>query len=157
MAGKNIMKHEILIYNKTKRRIPEKLIKLIISGALEFLKLKQPVELAVLVLNGVEIKKLNKVWRGKNDIPDELSFGYNSHKMAEFARINSNMLSLGEIAINIACLPVGKNRISDRKHLSKILIHALLHLLGYHHEKSAAEAKKTEHLEEQILNNLEKV
>ncbi|MDO8591158.1 MAG: rRNA maturation RNase YbeY [bacterium] len=141
------MKHEILIYNKTKRRVPEKLIKLIISGALKFLKLKQPVELAVLVLNRADIKRLNKIWRGKNNVPDELSFGYNSRQTVEFAEGYSNMVSLGEIAVNV-------DGIFNRKHLSKILVHALMHLLGRHHEKSAAEAKKIERLEERILKHL---
>ncbi|MBI2635121.1 MAG: rRNA maturation RNase YbeY [Parcubacteria group bacterium] len=141
------MKNEILVYNKTKRRVPEKLIKLIISGALKFLKLKQPVEMAVLVLSGVEIKRLNKVWRGKNNIPDELSFGLNSRQTVKFAKDNNGMLELGEIAVNV-------DKIYDRKRLSKILVHALLHLLGHHHEKSAAQAKKMEQLEKKILSNL---
>lgn len=141
------MKSEILIYNKTKRRIPGKLIKSVILEALQFLKPKQPVELAVLVLNEAETKKLNKSWRNKNYIPDELSFGLNSREIKIFDKLDSNMLSLGEIVINV-------DKISDRKNLSKILIHALLHLLGHHHEKSAAEAKKIEYLEEKILRYL---
>lgn len=141
------MKNEILIYNKTKRKIPEKLIKLIISGTLKFLKLKQPAELAALVLNKAEIKRLNKLWRNKNYIPDELSFGLNSRGAVKFAKGNGGMLELGEIVVNV-------DKISDRKNLSKILIHALLHLLGHHHEKSAAEAKKMEKLEIKILKHV---
>ena len=147
------MKHEILVYNKTKRRVPEKLIKLIVSEALKFLKLKQPAELAVLIVGEKEIRKLNKIWRKKNYTPDELSFGLNSRKQAgraKFAKKQNKMLELGEIVVNV-------NKISDKNNLSKILIHSLLHLLGYDHERSTAEAKKMEHLEEKILNNLEKV
>jgi len=144
------MKHEILVYNKTKRRVPEKLIKLIVSEALKFLKLKQPAELAVLIVGEKEIRKLNKIWRKKNYTPDELSFGLNSRKSSVFAKGNINVISLGEIVIS-------SEKIRDKKYLITILIHSLLHLLGYDHERSIVKAKKMEHLEEKILNNLEKV
>jgi len=122
------MKHEILVYNKTRRRVPEKLIKSVILKALQFLKIKQPVELAVLFLGQAEIRKLNKVWRKKNEVPDELSFGFNSRQMAAFAKSFPNVLSLGEIIINA-------EKISDKNYLSKILVHSLLHLLGHSHKQ----------------------
>lgn len=158
------MRHEILTYNKTKRRIPEKLIKLVILGALGFLKLKQPVELAVLIVGAEEIKSLNKIWRKKDYAPDELSFGLNSRPPVgetnlpagrqEFAKKQNRVLELGEIVLNVACLPAGKDKISDKNNLARILVHGLLHLLGYNHEKSKAEALKMEHLERKILKYL---
>ncbi len=122
------MKHEILIYNKTRRRVPEKLIKSVILKALQILKLKQPVELAVLVVDKEEIKRLNKIWRKVNKTPDELSFGLNSRQTAGLAKGLYGMLSLGEIIINA-------EKISDKNYLSKILIHSLMHLLGYSHRR----------------------
>ena len=53
------MKHEILVYNKTSQKTPKKFIVQAILKALNFLKIKQQVELAVLVVNRNEIKKLN--------------------------------------------------------------------------------------------------
>ncbi|MDP2946328.1 MAG: rRNA maturation RNase YbeY [Patescibacteria group bacterium] len=134
------MKHEILIYNKTRRRVPEKLIKSIILKAFQFLKLKQPIELAVLVVDKKEIKRLNKIWRKVNKVPDELSFGLNSRQTAKFAKGPHSMLSLGEIIINA-------EQISDKNNLSKILVHSLLHLLGYSHERMKG-------LENKILKSL---
>ena len=134
------MKHEVLVYNKTAHRIPKRFIQVIVLRALDFLKLKQPVELAVLVVDSNEIKKLNKVWRGRNKIIDELSFGLNSRQTAGFAKINKNMLSLGELVIN-------KENLEDKLYLKKILIHGLLHLLGYTHESMR-------HLEIKILKHL---
>ena len=141
------MKHEILVYNKTSQKTPKKFIVQAILKALNFLKIKQQVELAVLVVNRNEIKKLNNFWRGKNKIVDELSFGLNSRKAVRFVKDNNSVLELGEIVVNV-------DKISDRGYLSKILVHGLLHLLGRHHEKSATEAKKTERLEEIILKYL---
>lgn len=122
------MKHEILIYNKTKRKVPEKFIKTAVVKILDLLKLKQPIEMAVLIIGGKEIKRLNKIWRKKNETPDELSFGLNSREMTRFANDRDNVINLGEIAVNV-------EKISDKRHLLKILIHSLLHLLGYSHKQ----------------------
>ena len=135
------MKHEILVYNKTRKSVPEKFIKNVILKTLGLLKLKQSVELAVLVVDKKEIKRLNKVWRGKNNIPDELSFGLNSRQTAGLAKGLHSMLSLGEIIINA-------EKISDKNYLSKILVHSLFHLLGYSHGQM-------EGLENKILKSLE--
>lgn len=141
------MKHEILVYNKTRKRVPEKFIKIVILRTLTLLKLKQPVELAVLVVDKEEIKRLNKIWRGTNETPDELSFGLNSRQTAGLAKGLYSMLSLGEIVINV-------KKVSNRDYLPKLLVHSLLHLLGYHHEKSRRQAEKMERLEKKILKHL---
>ena len=120
--------HEILIYNQTRCKVPKKFIEGVILRALNFLKLKQPVELAVLIVDKFEIKRLNKIWRGTNETPDELSFGLNSRQTAGLAKGLHTMLSLGEIIINA-------EKISDKNYLSKILIQSLLHLLGYSHRR----------------------
>lgn len=134
------MRREILIYNKTKKKIPEKFIKTIIIKTLDFLGLKQPIEMAVLIISGEEIKQLNKVWRRKNKTPDELSFGLNSREMTGFANGLNNVIGLGEIVVNV-------EKVFDKKYLSKILIHGLMHLLGYSHGQ-------IEKLETKILKNL---
>ena len=125
------MKHEILIYNKTRKKAPERFIKTVILKTLGVLKIKQPVEMAVLVVDKKEIKRLNKSWRRKDKAPDELSFGLNSRLMAgraKFVKVPKSVLSLGEIVLNA-------EKISDKFFLSKILVHSLLHLLGYTHQQ----------------------
>jgi len=96
--------------------------------------------MAVLVIGKEEIKMLNKIWRKKNEAPDELSFGLNSRKNEKFANEYNGVLELGEIVVNI-------EKISEKKYLSKILVHGLLHLLGYNHSR-------IEILEKRIYKNL---
>ncbi|MBI4919776.1 rRNA maturation RNase YbeY [Candidatus Azambacteria bacterium] len=141
------MNHEILIYNKTRHKAPKKFIKDLILKVLDFLELKQPVALAVLIVDKKEIKRLNKVWRKKNETPDELSFGLNSRQTPAFANNSRGVLNLGEIVVNV-------EKISEKKYLSEILIHSLLHLAGYGHEKSLKEAKQMERLEAKLLKHL---
>lgn len=141
------MKHEILIYNKSNKKIPKKFIEEVVLKALNFLQLKQPAELAVLIVSPSEIKRLNKFWRNKNYIPDELSFGLNSRKIAKLAKEQNKMLELGEIVVNV-------DKIFNKKYLTTILVHGLLHLLGEHHENSRAKAEKMEKIEKKILKHL---
>ncbi|PIR71400.1 MAG: rRNA maturation RNase YbeY, partial [Candidatus Nealsonbacteria bacterium CG10_big_fil_rev_8_21_14_0_10_37_25] len=87
------------------------------------------------------IRKLNKKYRGKNRMTDVLSFPDNG---------------LGEIVI---CLrEVKKNAkkfgSSFKKELSTCLIHGILHLLGYDHEKSVEEVKKMRDREEYYLSQV---
>lgn len=148
------MGHEILVYNKTSQKTPKNFIVQTILKTLNFLKLKQPVGLAVLIVGAKEIKKLNKIWRNKNYTPDELSFGLNSRqngkpacRQAGLAKGRNKMLELGEIIINV-------NKIVDKNKFPEVLVHSLLHLLGYNHEKSRIQAEKMEILEEKILKYL---
>ncbi len=122
------MEHEILIYNKTREKLSQKFIKSVVLKALGFLKLKQPVELAVLVVSSTEIQRLNKVWRNKNYTPEELSFGLKSRKINALVKPNNDVLNLGEVVLNA-------EKISEKNNLSKLLIHSLLHLLDYSHKK----------------------
>jgi len=122
------MKHEVLICNQTQEKVPKKFIKTTIEKALRFMKLKQPMEMAVLIVEKKEMLRLNKIWRKKNEVPDELSFGLNSRKAAVVAKKQNDVLNLGEIVVNV-------EKISDKKYLSKILVHSLFHLLGYSHKQ----------------------
>ncbi len=133
------MAHEILIYNKTKCRVPKKFIISVISKALQFLKIKQPVELAVLIVDKEEIKRLNKIWRKVNETPDELSFGLNSRQIVVFAKGDVSVLNLGEIVLNV-------DKISNKNYLSELLVHSLLHLLGYNHRRMGS-------LENKVIKN----
>ncbi len=134
------MTHEIIIYNKTRRRVSEKFIKAVISKMLNFLKIKQPIEVAVLNVESEEIKRLNKIWRHKNDVPDELSFGLNSRKIKALAKSDNDVLNLGHIVVN-------SEKIYNKNLLKNILIHSMLHLLGYSH-------RELKRLEKNILINL---
>jgi probable rRNA maturation factor len=85
------------------------------------------------------IKGLNKKYRKKNKPTDVLSFA-GDLKLEK---------TLGEIVICPEI--VKKNAKIDnspfKKELAKVLIHGILHLLGYDHEKSGKEVEKMEERE----------
>lgn len=82
-------------------------------------------KISLAFVNKSEIKKLNKKFRGKNKETDVLSFLLNEKNL------------LGEIVI---CPEVAETE----KEMVKALIHGILHLLGYEHEKSKKEAELME-------------
>jgi probable rRNA maturation factor len=98
-------------------------------------------ELSVALVGQSRMKELNKKYRRKNRATDVLSFAYDNS---------------GEVVI---CLPeVKKNaRIFNskfEKELTKALIHGILHLMGYDHEKGEKQAKETNRKEDYYLNRL---
>jgi probable rRNA maturation factor len=121
------------INNLTKFKINEKkfstVAKKVLSGEN---RVTEDVSLAV--VSKEEIKKLNKKFRGKNEPTDVLSFELNDKNI------------LGEIVI---C----PEMVQDQD-LLKVFVHGVLHLCGYDHEKSNAEAKIMEEKEKLYLPKL---
>jgi probable rRNA maturation factor len=74
-----------------------------------------------------EIKRLNQRYRKKNKPTDVLSFGVIGEEIAE---------------IVICPEEVEKNGEDFKKELTRVLIHGILHLFGYDHEKKKSEAEK---------------
>ncbi len=85
--------------------------------------------LSVLLVGDVEIRRLNRVWRGKDRATDVLSFPQPQEP--------GNGPVLGDVVISVETAarrarhekrPVGRE-------LDRYLAHGLLHLLGYDHER----------------------
>lgn len=101
-------------------------------------------EISVALLQAHEIKELNKIYRHKNKVTDVLSFNLDD------ARI------LGEVVI---CLSQAKKQAVEKKHhlqkeLKLLLVHGILHLLGFDHEQGAKEQERQEKEEQLILSKL---
>ncbi|MFI5205911.1 MAG: rRNA maturation RNase YbeY [Candidatus Paceibacterales bacterium] len=90
-----------------------------------------------------EIHKLNKTYRKKDKPTDVLSF----EKVSDFK---------DEAVEVIICPAIVREKAKDsklslKKELAKILIHGVLHTLGYDHERSEKEAKVMEALEKKYF------
>jgi probable rRNA maturation factor len=88
-------------------------------------------EITFVFITSPEMKALNKQYRNKNKPTDVLSFAPTDPE------------SLGEL---LFCMPVLKKQAKEQKHsldheLLYMMIHGILHLLGYDHELSKAEEK----------------
>jgi probable rRNA maturation factor len=97
------------------------------------------------------IKKLNRIYRKRDEITDVLAFGLQS-KGEEFIQPPDNILHLGDVVI---CYQkaVKQAKHSVKKELAYLLIHGVLHLLGYNH-KGRGDRKKMEEREKRIAGGI---
>lgn len=145
-----IPKTEILIYNLVERNIPsQKFFQGLIKKILIALGEKKKVSLSLIFIDAQESKKLNNYWRNKDIVSSVLSFPLYQNFPVELQKQEK---ILGDIFL---CPEKIEEQIQDLEILpllfyKKIIIHSLLHLYGYTHDKEK-DRKKMERLENKIL------
>jgi len=148
----------IEINNLTKTRIEEKRLKQAAEAALEEIKKTlglargKEAEVSLALVGGKRMRALNKTYRGKDKPTDVLSFSQ-IERGKKFVKAPEKIIRLGEVVV---CLPVARKQAKRSKHsllkeLTILLIHGILHLAGYEHERSAREAKKMEKTQSKIM------
>ena len=89
-------------------------------------------ELSVLFVDDSEIAEMNLSYRGKEGPTNVLSFPMHE---GDFGDINPGLLGDIVISLETAMDEAKKAAISFEERLSQLLIHGILHLLGYDHER----------------------
>lgn len=108
-------------------------------------------ELSVLLTTDKEIADLNAKYRGKNKPTDVLSFSQNEGK----AQIETKHLGDLVISLETCARQAREFGVSFLEELNRLLIHGLLHLLGYDHENvSKIEAQKMRSKEAELLASI---
>ncbi|MCL6229959.1 rRNA maturation RNase YbeY [Bartonella bilalgolemii] len=107
-------------------------------------------ELSLLFTDDTRIAQINAQWRHHNKPTNVLSFPAFPLKAGQNPR-----LMLGDIVIaqETVMREAEEERKSFQDHLTHIIIHGILHLLGYDHETNN-EANQMEKLEKEILQKL---
>lgn len=85
------------------------------------------------------IQQLNKQYRYKDKPTDVLSFSLGE---GEFGNINPDVLGDIIISVETAAANASKNSVSLKEEIDFLIIHGLLHLLGYNHENTTKEETK---------------
>jgi probable rRNA maturation factor len=118
------------------------------SDALKLLKLlgRKDSELSVVLTGDRRIKELNRDFRHKNHATDVLSFAQLEALDGEVRRNPPQppeVSVIGDVVISIetAARQAGESGQSVERRLRALLVHGVLHLLGYDHERSARGAK----------------
>lgn len=109
-------------------------------------RMKAGGEIAILLTDDAEMHVLNRQWRGFDKPTDVLSFP------GESPEIPGQPQYLGDVAVgyDTALRDAEAMQRSFEGHLSHLLVHGFLHLLGYDHIE-ADDAKVMEPLEADIL------
>lgn len=99
------------------------------------------------------IQHINKEYRGKDKPTDVISFAYRDDP---FPVIDNPVEELGDIYISLekASEQAIEYAVLLTDELKRLIIHGVLHLLGYDHEKSSLDEKKMNSLEEKIFNEI---
>jgi len=133
----------------------KKTAKIVIDG-----EKKKAIELSIALVGQERIKKLNKKYRGKNRATDVLAFGQSQKSKNPLFAHSKNQKFIepffGEIVICLREVEKNAKRYNStfKKELARVLIHGILHLLGYDHEKNEAKSKKMRDKEEYYLARL---
>ncbi len=120
---------------------------------------KRPVEISILLANDGAVRKLNATYRNQDKATNVLSFPAfpDARSRAQAARRLPRGVApaLGDIAVAFGVL-ARESRTEHKTlkaHLSHLVVHGVLHLLGYDHEHDA-DAATMERLEKKILARL---
>ncbi len=133
------------LINQSRVRMPRKWLEQAGEFIRRELKLKVSTEITVVFLDPVPARQLNKQYRQKDYATDVLSF-----------HGDEDGTPFGEL---VMCPQVLQKQAIEHGHsfqaeLAYMLIHGVLHLMGYDHEKSAREAAKMFKIQDQLFDRL---
>ena len=109
------------------------------------------VEIGLYLVIPERSRELNKQHRQKDKPTDVLSFPLDERGLEKY-----DILPLGDIFI---CLKIAQQQADEinvplNQELARLVVHGLLHLIGYDHELSPADEKKMIDLQEEILQTI---
>jgi len=107
-----------------------------------------PYEVSLVFTNSETVRQLNRDYRGVDESTDVLAFSMLPQKGAafSFALPPDGINRLGEVIISYpqAVVQAKEQGHSHERELALLVIHGILHLLGYDHEESEEESKMRE-------------
>jgi len=111
-------------------------------------------EISILFIDDIEMRVLNKRYRGKDKTTDVLSFSQiDGYKNSKLRTLNTELL-LGDVVIS---LETAKRQAKERGHpfnreVLILLTHGILHLLGYDHEGDRKKAVEMRRKEKELMS-----
>ena len=129
-----------IINNQKKVDIPLKGLNVFTSTIIEALPKSKGRSVTVSFVADSKMRKLNKVFRCKDSTTDVLSFPFEAEKF------ENNHLFLGDVIISAeqAQKQAGENEINIELEFKQLILHGILHLLGYDHEIDRGEMNNLE-------------
>jgi len=108
-------------------------------------------ELSVLLADDKKIRTLNKKYRGQDQATDVLSFPQNEE---EENKQNSHLMGDVVISTVTAKRQAAGHGLSIEEEIVLLLIHGILHLLGFDHERSNEEAYNMKQKTRELFNRI---
>ncbi|MDY6856311.1 MAG: rRNA maturation RNase YbeY [Thermodesulfobacteriota bacterium] len=108
-------------------------------------------EISILLIDDEQIQEINRDYLGRNRPTNVISFPMTK---GEFSDINPYILGDVVISVETAENQARESKSTFDDMMDFLLIHGILHLLGYDHERSDAGAQRMEKKEAELLYNL---
>ncbi len=112
------------------------------------MELADQTELSLVICDDPQITELNGQYLGKPRPTNVISFPMQEGEDAEFT---PHLLGDIVVSIDTAHREAAENDLDPNEHLVRLIIHGLLHLLGYDHIHDEQEARRMEELTEKLL------
>lgn len=109
-------------------------------------------ELSLVIMDDPEILELNQKYRGISASTNVLSF---SMQEGEFGDITPKLLGDVIISLDTAEREADAAKITLEERITQLLIHGILHLIGYDHEKGDEAARVMEEKSLQLVRLIE--
>ena len=110
------------------------------------------VELSVLIVDDDQMAQFNKTYLDRSGPTNVMAFPM---REGLFAEVNPNLLGDVVISLDTTCREAKTGNITNELRFDQLLIHGILHLLGFDHEKSNTDAKAMREKEEELLKLLQ--
>jgi probable rRNA maturation factor len=114
-------------------------------------------EMGLVITTQEEVQRLNQIYRGRDEPTDVLAFFMLPEvNFSPFVTPPDGMLHLGEVIISYpqAVIQAGERQHSIKKEIAILIIHGVLHLLGYEDEMPEVK-RRMKAREEEILSDIE--
>ena len=162
-----MIKHKIFITRRSpvdKRVFSSPYIRKCINTALNCENVSVKCEISVLITDDGEIHKINNQFRGVDRPTDVLSFPMQTLIPEKFApdmtqaEPETGLLPLGDIVISTDRIKAQAAEFghSRRRELSYLLVHSVMHLLGYDHVDEAEMKKQMRRHEDAVMTVLKR-
>ena len=132
---------------QSKQRISKKKIRQIATAILNALGYPDA-ELSILIVDDQQIARLNRQYLNRKGPTNVIAF---SMQDGPFSEIAPNLLGDVVISVETAHRQALNAGLGMRAYFNQLLIHGILHLLGYDHENDKSEARKMERKAKELL------
>ena len=110
-------------------------------------------EISIVITDDAQVRDLNRTYRGKDAPTNVLSFPMQE---GEFSDITPGLLGDVVISLDTAQAEAIAAGISTEERMSQLLIHGILHLVGFDHELGENQAREMEEKSLDVLRLIEK-
>jgi probable rRNA maturation factor len=146
----------LILLNNRQRKHPimSRQLKKVAARILSDLGCPEETELSVTIVGDRSIRRINREYLAKDRPTNVISF---SQQEGDCGGMATDMLGDVIISADTSAREAELGSIQPFERLSFLLLHGILHLCGYDHERSGeAEAVRMEKKEEELFRNLKK-